>query len=258
MAESKEPQFKPQSESAAERSKTPKKRDARTRGSKTRELAKSVGVAVLLALVFRAFIAEAYVIPSESMQSNLLVGDRLFANKAVYGLRLPFSTVKLTEGRMPHHGEVVLFVHPKTGQTLIKRVVAVGGDTIEVKANRVLINGKPLARQSIAPCRTTVVEDGKERTLRCHAYWETAYQDGAHDQVRYRILQLDGSMPSDVGPQTVPSEHVFVMGDNRDYSSDSRYWGTVPRSHLMGRAMFIYYSSGKGGIRWSRFFDRIE
>jgi len=201
---------------------------------------RSVGWAVGLALLLRAFVAEAYVIPSGSMSPALEVGDRLFVNKAVYGLRVPFTTHKALAGWAPARGEVAVFFHPRTGEVLIKRIVAVGGDTVAVRDNQLVVNGQGVSRHPLAGRCERVFDVAAEP---CALFEETL------GERRYRVLQRADIPPSSFGPLRVPARHVFVLGDSRDNSNDSRFWGTVPYSHLVGRAMLIWWSGGRPALR---------
>ncbi len=227
------------------------------RKSAIREYAESIGVAVLVALLLRAFVVEAFKIPSGSMIPTLKIGDHIFVNKFIYGLRIPFTNIKFAEIRKPKRGEVIVFVYPQDeSKDFIKRIVAIEGDTVAVERNAVLVNGKPVKRVTLeGPCMYPDAEEGSERwePRPCIASMEE--QDGT----RYRVIQDVNSFSMDRKPVKVPAGHVFVMGDNRDNSHDSRFWGTVPDTHIKGKAMIIWWSSGDpDGIRWRRFFDLVH
>jgi signal peptidase I len=227
------------------------------RKSALREYTESIGVAVLVALLLRAFVVEAFKIPSGSMLPTLEVGDHIFVNKFVYGLRIPWTHFKFAELRKPRRGEVIVFIYPQDeSKDFIKRIVAVGGDTVAVERNVVIINGKPVKRRQLpGPCVYPDIEEGSDR-------WEprscTAYEE-EQDGIRYRVIQDLHAHIRDLKPQKVPEGQVFVMGDNRDNSHDSRFWGTVPGVNIKGKAMIIWWSSGDpDGIRWRRFFDLVH
>lgn len=197
-----------------------------------------------VALGVRHFVAEPFRIPSESMLPTLVVGDHLFVDKLAYGARLPGSEAHLPSLREPRRGEVVVFeaarrgvdivpadLHPKLPrERFVKRIVGLPGDLVEVRGDEVRVNGELLAQ----PGAARLLRDREGRPLRCRVErsgarsWEVAddpafRQDGA---VRLRV----------------PEGRYFVMGDNRDHSSDSRIWGTVAREALTGPARFLYWS----------------
>ncbi len=228
------------------------------RKSAMREYTESIGIAVIVALLLRAFVVEAFKIPSGSMIPTLKVGDHIFVNKFLYGLRIPWTHLKYFEVRKPKRGEVIVFIYPKDrSKDFIKRVVAVGGDTVELRKNHVYINGEPIKRKKLpGPCLyadTDEVDTDHWVPRVCEAYQEK--QDGTS----YRVIQDPDRFKFDFSPHKVPADHVFVMGDNRDNSHDSRFWGFVPNKEIKGKAMFIWWSRGEPqGIRWDRFFSLVH
>jgi signal peptidase I len=235
-----------------------------------REYAESIAIAIVLALVLRGFVFEAFKIPTGSMIPTLLVGDHLFVNKLVYGVRLPFTDRYLVRFGEPERGEVVVFSFPRDEakayleqqpvglrsciaptalseeKDMIKRVIGVEGDTVEVKKNRVLVNGHALEQTFL-----------KEQKTENFMYpIEEHRLEQLPDGTAYTI-QFQGK-PRDFGPIKVDQDHIFVMGDNRDNSSDGRCWGQVPVEKVKGRAMFVWLSIGQDGVRFERFGRPIE
>jgi len=195
------------------------------RKSTLREYAEALIVALLLALVVRTFVVQAFKIPSGSMLPTLQIGDHILVNKFVYGARLEIPLTQISLGRLPglrkpRPGDVIVFIWPKDrSKDFIKRVIAVEGQTIEIRNRQVLIDGKPW-------------DDP-------HATRVEAHTPGSDN----------------FGPFTVPPDHVFAMGDNRDQSFDSRFWGPVPIADIKGQALIIYWS-WDGPDRWVR-WERI-
>lgn len=238
----------------------------------TREYAESLIVAVVIALFLRAFVLEAFKIPTGSMIPTLLVGDHIFVNKFVYGLRIPFSNQWLVEWNDPQRGEVIVFRNPREpSQDFIKRVVAVAGDEVRVEGRDVYVNGEKLPRIETDPVRYLEENEGgpMNGSHQADAYLERPAQADSSYTVLYEDMRFRRSWPEDTElpgldcappempePRTcvVEEDWVFVMGDNRDHSSDSREWGGVPREMVKGRAMFVWCSWGpRSGPRWSRF-----
>jgi signal peptidase I len=210
---------------------------------------RSLLMTLFAVLAFRSFIAEAYHIPSGSMIPTLQVGDRIFVNKFVYGLRVPLWGEKFG-ARTPASGEVVVFVHPKEGIDLIKRVVATAGDTVALRDGEVWVNGRAVAHSHVsADCRYTDYDDAADRWYErsCDEWRESL------GSARFTTLRDPTRPGSNMASVTVPPGSIFVLGDNRDNSNDSRYWGFVPIDLIKGRAMFVWWSSGgPDGVRWSR------
>lgn len=239
------------------------------RKSTAREYVESIGVAVLIALLLRAFVVEAFKIPSGSMIPTLQVGDHIFVNKFIYGVRIPFTDIKLgMDYRAPHRGEVVVFKWPKNPSIdFIKRVIAVPGDVVEIRDNQLIINGKPVPRHQVpGDCR---YEDYSEETgqweeRRCQAWQETL------DGNTYTTYYDQDGPPHSWEPHKIPPGRFFAMGDNRDNSNDSRFWGYVPYPLLKGKAMVIWFSIGEPpadgiplvkwleGLRYHRFFHLVH
>lgn len=192
--------------------------------SKIREYIEIIVTAVVLALIVRAFVIQSYHIPSESMEDTLLKGDFLFASKFIYGAKVPFIDWKMPAVRDPKPGDIVIFKYPGDGSTdYIKRCIAVEGQTIEVKGQKIYIDG---------------VEQGED----------------------YTKFIYGNRTRRDYGPFVVPEDHIFVMGDNRDNSFDSRFWGPLHKKMLRGKALFIYFSVDydKHWLRFSRIGDIIR
>ena len=192
--------------------------------STVREYAEAIGLAILLALFIRAFVVQAFKIPSGSMLPTLQIGDHILVLKFIYGVRMPFTNKVLIPVGEPERGDVIVFIYPvDPTKDFIKRVVAVGGDTVEVRNKVLYVNG--------------------QRAPDEHAQ----YDDPA-------LYPLRVKPRDDFGPVTVPEHKFFVMGDNRDHSYDSRFWGFVDMAAIKGKALLIYMSwdSQNWQIRWDR------
>jgi signal peptidase I len=200
-------------------------------------LIKAFAVATLAALVLRAFVVEAFRIASPSMSPTLLVGDLVFVEKFVFGIRLPFSTYEVVSFRKPARGEVVAFTLPDRGlDVFVKRIIAVEGDTVEFRRGKLVLNGV-----------------------------EATYAKGTEGFLE-RLPGTDVELPlSSVtpeafrfGPVAIPAGHFFVLGDNREHSADSRDWGPVPLRCLRGRVAYIAFSVDPDrGLRPSRWLRTV-
>ena len=186
------------------------------------ENVKQIGIAVVLALIIKTSIVEAYKIPTASMEDTLLVGDFLLANKFIYGAQLPIVGWRLPAIREPQGGDVVIFIYPGDGQTkYIKRCVAVGGDTVEVKNKVLYVNGERFEDPEYAKYIDTTA--------------------GGQQVILPRRVGGQNSRDN-FGPYIVPRDSYFMMGDNRDNSHDSRWWRSVPKDMVLGEAMVIHWS----------------
>ncbi|MEN8135179.1 MAG: signal peptidase I [Thermodesulfobacteriota bacterium] len=189
-----------------------------------REYVEAIAIALLLALFIRGFVVQAFKIPSGSMIPTLLVGDHILVSKFIYGLRNPFTGTLLIPVKEPERLDVVVFKYPlNPSQDFIKRVVGLPGDTIEVINKQVYVNGSPI-------------------------------QDDPGVNKKGRVLPREISARDNFGPITVPAHSLFVMGDNRDNSHDSRFWKFVDFKDLKGKAFIMYWSWDKEhfGVRWRR------
>ncbi|MDP2599562.1 MAG: signal peptidase I [Deltaproteobacteria bacterium] len=233
--------------------------------SKFLETVESIGVALLIALAIRSFVVEPFKIPSSSMVPTLLVGDQIFVNKFIYGLRIPFTKTRVWDGRDPRRGEVFVFIYPKDeGLDFIKRVVGLPGDRIRVDKDKLYVNGEPvpetpLLLKNIPGNKNQVAVEPpvpyKKMTLFPDWREYKIIQEKLGDIFHW--AQYDTAWFPDTEFE-VPPGYYFAMGDNRDHSSDSRDWGFVPRQNIKGQAMFIWLSFDWDKpwldiIRWHRF-----
>ena len=206
---------------------------------------------ILFALTVRWLLVEPYRIPSGSMIPSLAVGDQIFVNKLSYGIRVPFTTSLLLEFSEPSRGDVAVFVCPDTPElNYIKRIVALAGDEVLVRDGILSVNGTALERDSAGD---KVFQDRHFESSTWFEFEAIEHAETNHG-AQYSIL-ADDARPAptrDFGPFVVPEGHVFMMGDNRDHSRDSRVFGAVPTGHIMGRAMFIWWSWGKDGFDTDR------
>ncbi len=198
----------------------------RRRKSVVREYAEAIAIAILLALVIRTVIVQAFTIPSGSMMDTLLVGDYILVNKFLYGPEIPLLDWHTPALRDPHRGDIIVFKYPQDEKRdFIKRIIGTPGDEVQVKGHQVFVNGQAL----VEPYTKTVDSSFSRSSTYC------GYAYGCE-------------------PTRVPADSYFVMGDNRDNSQDSRYWGFVKRDKIKGKAFLIYWSwdSDRHWLRWWR------
>ncbi len=195
------------------------------RKSLTREYLEAIVIAVLLALMIRTVVIQAFTIPSGSMMDTLLVGDYILVNKFIYGSEIPFTNRHLPGIRQPRRSDIIVFRYPQDeSRDFIKRIIGAPGDTVQVRDNRVYVNGQLLEEPYVRPGSFPATPSN-------HCSYVYACE-----------------------PIVVPPGSYFVMGDNRDNSQDSRYWGFVKRSKIRGKAFIIYWSwNGESHwLRWRR------
>ncbi len=198
-----------------------KEGEERSGKGRIREYAEAFAVALLIALLVRTFVVQAFKIPSGSMETTLLVGDHIFVNKFLYGYHVPYTKGRVLRFSKPKREDIIVFVFPEDpDKDFIKRVIGIPGDTVEIRDKQVILNGKPL---------------------------EEPYARYADGRMIDGFVRTRDNMPA----VEVPPGEYFVMGDNRDRSYDSRFWGFVSEEAILGKAMFIYFSiDWSRGIRW--------
>ena len=219
--------------------------------------ARSFLFVVLVVLSFRSSIADWNDVPTGSMKPSIMEGDRIFVNKLAYDLKVPFTTWHLAQWDNPVRGEVVVFYSPQDGMRLVKRVIGVPGDVLELRNNHLYVNGKTATYQPMdqAIAAEVMRQMGPEREARV---LEIESLDGQTHPLM--VLPFGGSEKSDYGPITVPPGKFFMMGDNRDNSNDSRFYGPVDRGQIVGRASSIVLSLDPRHSykpRWDRFFTSL-
>jgi len=189
-----------------------------------RENVEAIVIAIVLALIIRTFVVQAFKIPSGSMKPTSLVGDHILVNKFIYGVRVPYTGIKFFDLRKPKRGEVIVFVYPKDqSKDFIKRVIGVEGDKILIRNKKIYINDK-------------------------------LYNDSYGVYIDHTIIPGHVQPRDNYGLVVVPKDSLFVMGDNRDRSADSRFWGFVNLNKVKGKAFLIYWSWGgfMRDIKWGR------
>ncbi|HJL16074.1 MAG TPA: signal peptidase I [Sandaracinaceae bacterium LLY-WYZ-13_1] len=223
---------------------------AEARWERTKANAKTIGGAVLLALFIRIVLFEAFEIDGPSMEPTLLHGDRVVVAKFMYGLFLPFTEDAVLTWGTPEAGDVVIVHSPYDSIDIVKRVIGVPGDTVEIRDDVVYRNGEPLQEGAPTPCLT---EDGQPREGDCEWVEESI---GEHE---WHTSRSQLTVPDTLREREVPPGHIFVLGDHRDRSNDSRNprVGMIPVSRVKGRAVAIYWSND-GHVRWGRIFDGID
>jgi len=206
-----------------------KKKQARKKG-KLRENIEAIIIAVILALFIRTFVVQAFKIPSGSMKPTLKIGDHILVNKFIYGVKLPYVRKTIIPISDPERGDIIVFKYPEEpDKDFIKRVIGIPGDTVKIKEKQVFVNGKPFHHEYSMHTDSNVIPG--------------------------RVNHRDN-----FGPVTVPEDAYFVMGDNRDNSYDSRFWGFVKESAIKGEAFIIYWSwdSEDFDVRWGRLGTILE
>jgi signal peptidase I len=199
-----------------------------------KEYLEPIVIAVVIALFIRTFIIQAFKIPSSSMEPTLLVGDHLLVNKFIYGIKIPLTDIKLFQLKRPKRGEIIVFIYPRDrSKDFIKRVIGTEGEKVEVIRNKIYINDK-------------LIDDR----------WGHYHEESNWMKYLQPIEKF--------GPVLVPKDSLFVLGDNRDNSQDSRFWGFVNINAVRGEAFIIYFSWDRyaqsllGKIRWMRFGKLIR
>ncbi len=215
---------------------------------------KSLLLFFALMIVFRSAVADWMYVPSGSMNPTIVEGDRILVDKEAYGLRVPFTTVRLTAGRNPQRGDIVIFPSPKDGMTLVKRVIGVPGDAIQMIDEHLLVNGSEM---TYAPATERADAELPSLTRSQQRYYLSENLAGKPHPI---MVLPDRYAMRSFGPVTVPPGKYFMLGDSRDNSGDSRYFGFVPRDSIVGRAFRVAYSLDAD--RWylprgDRFFDPL-
>jgi signal peptidase I len=234
--------------------------DATTRGPGSSgrwawEWLKSFLVAFGLFLILRTFLVEAFRIPTGSMENTLLVGDFLLVNKAVFGAAVPFTSVRTPAFAQPERGNIVIFVPPhEPDKNYVKRLIGLPGDTVEMHAKTLFVNGR-------VQTEPYVTHSDPDDNYQPAMFWQCDHAPAERARADCRPTR------DNWGPIVVPTGRYFMLGDNRDDSEDSRYWGFVRRAGLRGRPLFIYYSFDARSrsrmpwitsIRWNRIGNTVN
>ena len=233
----------------------PRAEEERSFGRSAWEWTKSLLIGFLLFLVIRTFVIQTWTVISGSMESTLLVGDFLVLSKSAYGATIPGTDVTLPGYTQPQRGDIVVFRGHHEPIDLVKRLVGLPGDTLSMRDGQLYVNGTPQEEPY------AVHVDPRSDNFHPSMDWQREFLATPRRDASYRPTR------DDWGPIVVPPENYFVMGDNRDQSLDSRYWGFVPASSIKGKAVMLYFSWDRDGlsgvplfghVRWGRVGDRIR
>jgi signal peptidase I len=211
-------------------------------------------IVALIVCSVRSSLADWNDVPSGSMKPTILEGDRILVNKLAYDLKVPFTTWHIAEWSNPQRGDIVVFYSPHDGTRLVKRVIGLPGDVLEMRANQLFLNGKPV---DYAPLDTAVSGQLPD-TERRHSLFATEQLPPRSHAV---MALPEVSARRTFGSLRVPEGHYFMMGDNRDNSFDSRFYGPVSREKIVGRATAVVLSfnrTDKWQPRWNRFFTSLD
>jgi signal peptidase I len=214
----------------------------------------SVLIALLIATLFKSAIADWYVVPTGSMKPTIIEGDRIFTNKLAYDLKVPYTTLRIASWDDPKRGDIVVFNSPTDGKRLIKRIVGIPGDIIAMRNNLLSINGEVLRYDSFD------IESLEPSPSSGDAKQKIYIEDLTGHKHKTMVMPYQPSIRS-FAPVIVPDGHYFTMGDNRDNSADSRYFGFVDRKAILGQATAIVISLDLQHYyqpRWLRFFTKLQ
>lgn len=225
--------------------------DSQSQMSKKRLIIENVvalGLSLFLVLMVRSSVIEAFKIPSGSMIPTLLIGDHIFVNKFAYGFKVPLTEyflekpVTVIPRDPPKRGDIIVFIYPKDETYYyIKRVVGTPGDTIEIRNKVLYVNGQPIQREALsgedADKIFNSLDDPRYSKNNLELFKETMGDDS-----HTIMLDKNNFLGDSFGPEKVPADSLFVMGDNRDFSNDSRFWGFVPFKNVKGKAMVTWFS----------------
>ena len=213
----------------------------------------SILVALLIGTSFKSAVADWNDIPSGSMEPTILIGDRIFVNKLAFDLKVPYTSLHLARWSDPKRGDIVVFYSPKDGTRLIKRVVGLPGDSLAMRQNRLFINGEFVKYESVPQ---EIIDQIKLDQQSNHVFFYEKLPGKQH------AVMISPSRPSlnTFDPVTIPKGRYFMMGDNRDNSADSRFFGYVDRKLIVGRATMVVISREGSFLhpRWSRFFKNLS
>lgn len=197
----------------------------------------SWAIVIAVVLVLRAIFVEAYVIPTGSMEKTLLIGDALLVNRFIYGIKFPYTQIPVIPGRMPRRGEIIVFKYPFENRDFVKRCIAIEGDTVQIINKVLYINDKKMDEPYKYHLYPQIIPGLTGGSSFYQKKWEEA-----------KLAEMYGiNIRDNFGPVVVPKDCVFAMGDNRDNSMDSRFWGPLHKKYLKGKPLFIYFSFNPGG-----------
>lgn len=213
----------------------------------------SILIAILIATSIKSAIADWYVVPTGSMKPTIVEGDRIFANKLAYGLKVPYTTWHIAHWDAPRRGDIVVFNSPTDDKCLVKRVIGLPGDSIAMRNNQLFINGEAVKYG-------TIKQDYFESIIAERNFEHLFFNEDLFGKTHAVMITPLTPSPRSFETVVVPDGHYFMMGDNRDNSADSRYFGFVKREEILGRATSIVISLDKSHYykpRWERFFSKL-